>query len=92
MTGDHRTHHSLFPEVNAHCGCELAVELVVSVPVEESGLSHPRVPQSQQLDQIVIVPVSHGDAECSTCHSSNHSYKAVGSLLCHETTENLEKG
>lgn len=35
------THHSLFPEVNAHCGGELAVELLVGVPVEEGGLPHP---------------------------------------------------
>lgn len=38
------THHSLFPEVYSHCGGELAVELVVGVPVEESGLAHSRVP------------------------------------------------
>lgn len=51
------THHSLFPEVNSHCGSEFAVELVVSVPVEEGGLSHPRVPKRKQLDQIIIVHI-----------------------------------
>lgn len=64
------THHSLFSEVNTHCGWELAVELVVGISVEEGGLSHSRVPQGQQLDQIVIVPVSHCAAECSTCQDT----------------------
>lgn len=67
------THHSLFPEVNSHCSCELAVELVVSVPVEEGGLSHPRVPQRQQLDQIVIVPVCHGEARPATLLKSQYN-------------------
>lgn len=53
------THHSLLPEVNPHCAGELAVELVVRVPVEEGGLAHSRVAQSQQLNQVVIIPVSH---------------------------------
>lgn len=35
------TYHSLFPEVDAHCCCELVVKLVVGVPVEVGGLSHP---------------------------------------------------
>lgn len=60
------THHSLFPEVDAHRGCELSVELAVGVPVQEGGLSHARVPQSQQLDQVVVVPVGHRAAACCT--------------------------
>lgn len=63
-------HHSFFSEVDAHCGGELAVELVVGVPVEEGGLSHARVPQRQKLDQVVVIPVSHCAAVFSTCHSA----------------------
>lgn len=64
------THHSFFSEVDAHCGCELAVELVVGIPVEEGCLSHSRVPQRQKLDQIIIIPVSHCATVFSTCHSA----------------------
>lgn len=39
-----RTYHSLFPEVNADCGDELGVELVVCVSVQEGGLAHAGVP------------------------------------------------
>lgn len=59
MLKPHNTHHSLFPEVDSHRGREPPVELVVCVPVEKGGLSHPRVSEGQQLDQIVVVPVNH---------------------------------
>lgn len=52
-------HHSLFPEVDAHRGDELGVELVVGVAVEEGGLPHAGVAQRQQLDQVVVIPISH---------------------------------
>lgn len=82
------THHSLLSEVNTHCACELAVELVVCVPVEEGGLSHPGVPQGQQFDQVVIVPVSHCAAERSTCHSKKK--KEVG-LMFKKSGEEVSK-
>lgn len=49
------THQPLFPEVNAHSGDELLLEDSLSVVVEEAGLAHPRVPQSQELYQVVII-------------------------------------
>lgn len=57
------THQPFFPEVDAHRGGELAVELVVGVPVQEGGLAHPGVAECQQLDEIVIVPLGHGAAQ-----------------------------
>lgn len=64
------THHSFFSEVNAHCGRELAVELVVGISVEEGGLSYSRIPQCQKLDQVIIIPISHCANVFSTCHSA----------------------
>lgn len=64
------THHAFFSEVDAHCGRELAVKLVVGIPVEESCLSHSRVPQRQKLNQVIIIPVSHCATVFSTCHSA----------------------
>ena len=61
------THHSLLPEVDAHGGGELAVELAVGVSVEEGGLAHPRVSQRQQFDQIVVVTV---DGHCASRYST----------------------
>lgn len=54
-------HHSLFPEVDADCGDELGVELVVCVAVQEGGLPNTRVPQGKELYQVVIIPISHSD-------------------------------
>lgn len=56
-----RTHHSLFPEVNADCGDELGVELVVCISVQEGGLPHAGVPQGKELYKVVIIPISHSD-------------------------------
>lgn len=58
---DLRTHHSLFPEVDADCGDELGVELVVCVSVQEGGLPHAGVPQGKELYKVVIIPISHSD-------------------------------
>lgn len=55
------THHSLFPEVDAYCGNELGVELVVCVSVQERGLPYARVTQRKELYQVVIIPISHSD-------------------------------
>lgn len=49
------THQSLFPEVDAHSGDKLLLEDSLGVVVEEAGLAHPRVPQSQELYQVVVV-------------------------------------
>lgn len=72
------THHSLFPEVDADCGDELGVELVVRVAVEEGGLPNTGVPQGKELYKVVIIPISHSDGHkehlekrenlCTTVH------------------------
>lgn len=49
------THQSLFPEVDAYSGDKLLLEDSLCVVVEEAGLPNPRVPQSQELYQVVIV-------------------------------------
>lgn len=54
-------HHSLFPEVDADCGDELGVELVVCVAVQEGGLANTGVPQGKELYQVVIIPISHSE-------------------------------
>lgn len=54
-----RTHHSLFPEVNANRGDKFGVELVVCVSVQEGGLPHTGVPQGKELYKEVIIPISH---------------------------------
>lgn len=53
------SHHTFFPEVDSNCCDELGVELVVCVSVQEGCLPNSRVPQGQEFDQIVIVPISH---------------------------------
>lgn len=75
-----RTHHPLFPEVDADSGDELGVELVVRVAVQEGGLPHARVPQGQELYQVVIIPISHSEdfcrpAETETSYNQKHPNK-----------------
>ena len=41
------------------------VEGVLGVSVEEAGLPHPGVAQSQELDQVVVVHLSSGSQLCS---------------------------
>lgn len=53
------THHSFFSEVYSHCCDELGVEFAVCVLIQEAGLSHPRVPQREELDEVIIVPIRH---------------------------------
>lgn len=86
-----RTHHSLFPEVNANCGDELGVELVVCISVKEGGLPHAGVPQGKELYKVVIIPISHSDGheehlqERNTLNNSPTTpslYRGVSSSVC----------
>lgn len=67
-----RTHHSLFPEVDADCGDELGVELVVCVSVKEGGLPHAGVPQGKELYKVVIIPISHSDDRNKPVENKQH--------------------
>ena len=78
------TYHSLFPEVDANCGNELRVELVVCVAVKERGLAHTGVPQGKELYKVVIIPISHSD-DCNKSVETDrdawsHTEKAKGIL------------
>lgn len=59
--GSRLSYHSFFPEVDADCGDELGVELVICVAVQECCLPHTRVSQGKELYQVVIIPISHSD-------------------------------
>ena len=79
----------LLPEVNAHsadkpkqqsnqniqdgCPCLPRVEGVLSISVQEAGLSYARVTQSQELDEIVIVHAHSDLPELQKCHHNNHN-------------------
>ncbi len=53
------THHSFLSEVYSHRGDEFGVEFAVCVLIQKAGLSHPRVPEREELDEVIIVPIRH---------------------------------
>lgn len=57
------THHPLLPEIDPHGGNESGVEYIVRILVKEAGFAHSRVPNQQELEQVVIV--DGVDHDCS---------------------------
>lgn len=72
--GGSDTNHSLFPEIDAHGGDKFGVELVVGVAVEEGGLAHSGVSQSQEFDQIVVISIGHSAAGAEPAEQTMRGY------------------
>lgn len=54
-----KTYHSFFPKIYPYCRDEFWIKFVIGVSVQERCFSNPRVSKGQELDQIIIVSISH---------------------------------
>ena len=73
------THQSFFSEIYAHCCDELRVELAICILVEKTGLSHSRVAEGKELDEVIVVPIRHSERLILTCKSNTKNTASINS-------------
>lgn len=75
------THHPLLPEVDSHGGNESGVEHIVRILVEEAGLANSRVPNQQELEQVVIVDGIDHDSRLFCRERRSYSFAHFNGIL-----------
>lgn len=74
-----KTHHSLFPKVNAHRCDKLGIELAICILVKKAGLSYSRITERQEFYEVIIVPIRHSE-------NSGHTFKSKTKRISQSTT------